>query len=543
MLNDKKPLPVWVWHPDREKKLKLKLYKSFSLNEGLKNPIFGIALTGGAKVSIDGVQIIDLLEDPENVCKFQYARTMPLKPGKHLIEINIECQNPMPKHPATSFAYDRTVGCIAWLEADNFRLVTDETWLADSENAEEICKIGQEPYGDLDDAPEDFARSGFGDLVPKPIMFELLEMNSVMFRQQDELLRVSGILDGKFIEPLKHNELISIYHLRKQEDWRKLHSIQKEMDMTWTPNVLLDLKQESNARLRVKNIGPEPVKILWNGAESLFELRNYDGCMTEILDVGIGETKFSVPAGMRYVAIFILGKAGRNFELEILCESIEADIKQEGTFWCDDEQLNKIYEVSVHTNKLCNQLALWDGIKRDRLPWVYDLYLAARGAYPLWNDFSILKRSLLELGNTPYGEWMNSIPSYTLWWFASIWEYIMHRSDIDFVREIAPFIQRHADWVSQNVDQDGFLKVNGSFIDWVPISNEESQIALQAIYVIAKQSIRNIAEVMPELNIKYNWQIPNIPEEKFMNSSAVITKVLGILSGYVGHERALEFFK
>ncbi len=126
------------------------------------------------------------------------------------------------------------------------------------------------------------------------------------------------------------------------------------MDMTWTPNVLLDLKQERNARLAIKNIGPEPVRILWNGAESLFELKNYDGCMTEILDVGIGETKFSVPAGMRYIAIFILGKAGRNFELEVLCESIEANIKQEGTFWCDDEQLNRIYEVSVHTNKLCN---------------------------------------------------------------------------------------------------------------------------------------------------------------------------------------------
>lgn len=541
MSNYKKPLPVWIWHPDRESKLKIKLHKSFNLNENMKNPVFGIALTGGAIVSIDDAIILDFPEDPENICKFHYARTMPLKLGNHLIEINIECQNPMPKHPATSFAYDRTVGCIAWLESDNFRLVTDDSWQSDKDKAIEICKLGQEPYGDLDDAPEDFVRSGFGDLITKPIIFELLEMNNVMFRQKDELLRISGILDGKSIEPLKHTELIPIYHLRKQEDWRKLHNIQKEMDITWTPNVLIDLKQESNARLRIKNTGLEPVRILWNGAESLFELKNYDGCMTELLDVGIDETKFSVPAGMRYLAIFILGKAGRNFELEILCESVEADIKQEGTFWCDDEQLNRIYEVSAHTNKLCNQLALWDGIKRDRLPWVYDLYLAARGAYPLWNDYSILKRSLIELGNTPYGEWMNSIPSYTLWWFATIWEYIIHRSDIDFVIEIAPFIQRHADWVSQNVDQNGFLKVSGSFIDWVPMSNEESQLALQAIYIIAKQSIRNIAEVMPDLNIKYNWHLPEIPEEKFMNSSAVITKVLGILSGYVGEEKALEF--
>ncbi len=186
--------------PIEKKKLKIKLYKNFNLNENIKNPTFGIALTGGARVYIDDIQILDLQEDPENVCTFHYAKTMPLKSGNHLIEINIECQNPMPKHGAISFAYDRTVGCIAWLESDNFRLVTDNSWQSDNDKAVEICKLGQEPYGDLDNAPEDFAQSGFGDLVTEPIILELLEMNSVMFRQQDELLRISGVLDGKYIE-------------------------------------------------------------------------------------------------------------------------------------------------------------------------------------------------------------------------------------------------------------------------------------------------------------------------------------------------------
>ena len=154
------PLPAWIWHPDREARLKTRLHRRFELDINIENPKLGIALTGGARVTVDGVEILKLAEDPENVCRFNYSRSMPLKPGKHHIQIEVECEKPMPKHPATSFVYDRTVGCLAWLEGDGFRLVTDETWSADNVPAIEICKLGQEPYGDLDYPPEDFARSG-----------------------------------------------------------------------------------------------------------------------------------------------------------------------------------------------------------------------------------------------------------------------------------------------------------------------------------------------------------------------------------------------
>jgi len=542
MNNINLPLPVWIWHPDRDKKLKTKLHREFKLTNNLKNPIIGIALTGSAKVLIDGIEILDLPDDPDNITRYHYGKCPPLKSGNHKIEIEIECQNPVPRHGATSFAYDRTVGCMAWLECDDFRLVTDDSWLADNVKSVEICKLGQEPYGDLDDMPEDFVRSGFGDLVAEPIVFDLRESDGVFFNQKDEVLRISGIITKNIsFEPLKHSEFISIYHLRKQEDWKRLRTAQRETNMYEVPNVLIDLRRERNARLRIKNLGNEPVQILWNGAESTFELENYDGCMTELLEINSGETKFSVPNGMRYVRLFVMGRAGSNFAIQIVCESVTAKIEQIGSFWCDDEQLNKIYDVAVHTNRICNQLALWDGIKRDRLPWVYDLYLSARGAYPLWNDFSIVKRSLIELGQTPETEWMNSLPSYTLWWFVSVWEYILNRSDIEFVKEIVPLIQKHASRVEKNVDENGFLKVGGSFIDWVPISSEESLLCLQALYLIAKQALTNIVSVLPEANIKFNWHIPEIPEERFIKSEAVITKVLGILSGYVSTEQAIKF--
>jgi len=542
MVNKPLPLPAWIWHPNREARLKIRLHRRFELDMNIENPKLGIALTGGARVTVDGVEILNLPESPENVCRFNYARSIPLKPGKHHIQIEVECEKPVPNNPATSFVHDRTVGCMAWLEGDGFRLVTDETWSADDVPAIEICKLGQEPYGDPDYPPDDFARSGFGDLTVTPMPVTQIRKKNINFRQEKGVLILSGTIDSNVtIEPIKHSELVSIYHLRKQDDWKRLRKVQQEIDLSEVPSVLLDLQRESNARLRILNLGSAPVTILWNGAESLPELAHYDNCTTEVITVEPGEVSSSVPTGMRYLGIFVLGKQDTRFQLRVLCESIEPDLKQVGSFICDDDQLNLIYQTAVHTNYLCNQLALWDGIKRDRLPWVYDLYLAARGAYPLWDDYAILKRSLVELGNTPEGAWMNSIPDYTLWWFVSIWEYLMHRSDTDFVEELAPAIQRHADWVSRSVDEKGFLKVDQGFIDWVPITSEESRLALQAVYMIAKQSLSNISRSMSQLGLKFDWPVPEIPEEQFLNASPVAAKVLGILAGYVSREKALEF--
>jgi len=536
------PLPVWIWHPDREVRLKTRLHREFEVDRHIGNPYLGIALTGGARVLIDGVEIIHQAENPENVCRFSYTKSIPLKAGSHYIEIDIECENSMPLHGVTSFAYDRTVACIAWLEGDDFRLVTDDTWAADDAAAVEICKLGQEPYGDLDYPPDDFVRSGFGDLRTVPILTVGMMAENIDYQGQENSVRLSGTIKSKVtVEPLVHDKLVSIYHLRKQEDWRRLRTVQRETDLSDAPNILLDLRQESNARLRIHNSGSEPLRLLWNGSESIVELRNYDNCITEIIEVGPGEIVFSVPAGMRYVNIYVIGEAGSQFEVDVRCEAVGADPGLIGSFQCDDEQLNRIYKTAVNTNSLCHQLALWDGIKRDRLPWVYDLYLAARGAYPLWTDFSVLRRSLIELGHTPEGSWINSMPDYTLWWFVAVWEYLLQRSDANFAEELAEDIQRHADWVGKNVDKNGFLRVRQAFVDWVPKTEEESLISLHAVYAIARRSLQNISDVMPELGLTFDWPLPEIPEEEFLKASPVITKVLGILSGYVSIEKAVEF--
>ena len=45
-----------------------------------------------------------------------------------------------------------------------------------------------------------------------------------------------------------------------------------------------------------------------------------------------------------------------------------------GSFSCSDERVNEIFQTAAYTAELCMQTYLWDGIKRDRLVWIGDMY-------------------------------------------------------------------------------------------------------------------------------------------------------------------------
>ena len=51
-----------------------------------------------------------------------------------------------------------------------------------------------------------------------------------------------------------------------------------------------------------------------------------------------------------------------------------ADLKDKGSFTCNDEEINKIYDVAKYTLHLNTREFFIDGIKRDRWVWSGDAY-------------------------------------------------------------------------------------------------------------------------------------------------------------------------
>ncbi|HEY0828910.1 MAG TPA: alpha-L-rhamnosidase, partial [Bacilli bacterium] len=537
-------MPSWIWHPERASKTSLTLSKVFSIEKEAYDVNFFAAFTGSLIVELDGIEIGRRDEHPQNVTVFTPIAAFPnkLQVGEHILKLTISCTSPMAIEPVNAYLSDRTVGCIAFLQGKDVWISTDSSWETEETKAEIVCLLGEEPYGDLENSPEWFVAGGYGDIVAKRIThFDIISSDHIQCLNLEWKLSLSGKQTTKI--DLKENvrvEKFLFYHLLKQEDWKNQRTLQNSYDLTGAPQTRIDLKKEDNIRFRATNLGKEAVTLLWNGAESLFELDSYQGCITEWFVIPCGQSYVTLPQGLRFFQLYILDTVTnkgnlQSFDIEIEFESVGAEMQQIGSFHGDLPLLNDIYEVAVHTNKVCHQLGLWDGIKRDRLNWAYDFYLAAKTDYVVWDDFSILKRSITELGKTPYGYWMNGISAYTFWWINNLWEYFLYTNDRAFIMEVKEDLHKHISWIEANLNpRTGFIKErHTTLIEWVPMEEDEAWIALHAVLSLSRINLGLLAKHIPELELNIHWTIPVISESEFLHASALITPLLGIAGGYV----------
>lgn len=541
-------LPLWVWHEEREHRPSFKLSRKFKLDEDASGTQFHVSMTGSARVVLDGVLIEAIEERAGNAGEWHAVAAFPdaLQAGEHELVLELSCSAFIPLAEVNYYLWSRRVGAIAYLEGDGLWLVTDESWQADDTQAAVICRLGEEPFGDLENSPAAFVAGGYGDI-------EAYELNSTAVISSETLQATveNGVVslngchgqDGILVKP-EQEQLELFYHLRKQNEWKAMRSLQREMNLIGASSVTIDLQAEHNCRFAAANHGTERVKLLWNGAESLHELAHYDGCITEWLEVAPGEEQYTLPQGCRYIQLFVLGEVGHPFELELRFQSVHVALRQAGKLSSDSERLNEIFEVSAHTSRICHQIGLWDGIKRDRLNWTFDFYLAAKSCYFLWDDTKVIRRAVRELGvDTPRGHWMNSICEYTLWWLKTVCEYYLQTGDKSFVLEMKEPLQRHIEWVGQHTESGvGLLPQDGVLVEWVPLTDEERAVALQAIYALTRADLLTLAAAMPELDLKVEWPLRSLSSADFMQEPyALAVKVLGISSGYVSDDAAVAF--
>ncbi|MBM7568350.1 alpha-L-rhamnosidase C-terminal domain-containing protein [Paenibacillus sacheonensis] len=543
-------LPLWIWHPEREKRLSLVLTRTFKAEHDISQVSFHTAFTGGARILLDGALIATVDEQAGNAGAFMQIASFPaaLAAGEHELRLELTCSEIVPLAEVNYYLWDRRVGAIAYLQGEGLWLASDEEWAADESQAAVICLLGEEPFGDLENSPSSFVIGGFGDIRAYDLNHvTLLQGKAIQASVSGSSVRLTGQhgADGNLTLP-KQEQLQLFYHLRKQDEWKAMRGIQSEMALEEASTVVLDIGAEHNCRFIAVNNGLSAVKLLWNGGESQHELNHYDGCITEWVVVEPGQTVCTLPQGFRYIQLQVLGEAGQPFDLELTFQTVHVALNQVGRLESDSEQLNEIFNVAAHTSRICHQIGLWDGIKRDRLNWTFDFYLAAKSDYFLWDDYAVIRRAVRELGfGTPSGHWMNSICEYTLWWIKTVCEYYVQTGDKAFVLELKEPLQRHVGWVQQNTRSgDGLLVQEGILVEWVPISDHEKRIALQAIYALTLQDLKKLSANLPELELEFSWPLKALASSEFMKPEyALAVKTLGIASGYVSDEAAVAFLE
>ena len=163
-------------------------------------------------------------------------------------------------------------------------------------------------------------------------------------------------------------------------------------------------------------------------------------------------------------------------EISVYAVHQRVPIKVRASFHSDDAMINKIWEVSEETYKLCSGLFFIDGIKRDRWVWSGDAYQSMMVNPYLYFDKEIDKRTSRALrGNTEIRQHINTIVDYTMFWLISIQNEYMMDGSTAYVREMYPKMEAVMDLLFSQTDEHGFVYGRDRdwiYIDWADIDKD-----------------------------------------------------------------------
>ncbi len=177
-------------------------------------------------------------------------------------------------------------------------------------------------------------------------------------------------------------------------------------------------------------------------------------------------------------------------------------VEYRGAFSCNDEELNKIWEVGRYTMHLTTREFFIDGIKRDRWVWSGDAVQSYLMNYYLFFDSETVKRTTWLLrGKDPVTAHTNTIMDYTFYWFIGIYQYYLYSGDKHFVEQIYPRMQTMMDYVLGRTNKDGMVEgMTGDwvFVDWAdfPMSKQGALAFEQLLFWKSLETMKVCATLL-----------------------------------------------
>ena len=241
---------------------------------------------------------------------------------------------------------------------------------------------------------------------------------------------------------------------------------------------LIDFGKETFGYITFKDLSGKGQVNIYYG-ESPEEALDTEHCETldklwveqgQVTDLAVNET---APLSDEYVMgnskafryVYVSGDAGVRMS-DVAMQYEYLPVHYRASFRCDDEEINRIWDVGAYTMYLTTREFFIDGIKRDRWVWSGDAIQSYLMNYYLFFDSESVKRTIWLLrGKDPVTSHSNTIMDYTFYWFLSIYDYYMYTGDKHFVTQIYPRMQTMMDYVLGRTNKNGM--VEGMAGDWV----------------------------------------------------------------------------
>ena len=220
-----------------------------------------------------------------------------------------------------------------------------------------------------------------------------------------------------------------------------------------------------------------------------------------VVEVGMMSMNPIGESGFRFVRID-LEEPDAMISLKSICAVlIYKDVPYRGSFQCNDELINRIWEVGAYTVHLNMQEYIWDGIKRDRLVWVGDMHPEVRAIQAVFGEDDSVKKSLDFIRKeTPLPQWMNNMASYSMWYVIIVYDWFLYTGKRTILEEQRDYLAGVLDLLSKHIDDNGKdTVVEGRFLDWPSVGKDNVVDAgVQALHILATKSLQNIFTVLED---------------------------------------------
>ncbi|HEY5773544.1 MAG TPA: alpha-rhamnosidase [Chitinophagaceae bacterium] len=250
-------------------------------------------------------------------------------------------------------------------------------------------------------------------------------------------------------------------------------------------SILVDFGKETFGFIKLHGLKGKGNLTIYYG-ESKEEALSKDGAVTLdrlTIDNEVAKnTVMHLSKAFRYINIVRDGAISFD-DVSMLYEY--ADIPDKGSFICNDDEINKIYDIAKYTLHLSTREFFIDGIKRDRWVWSGDAYQSYLMNYYLMNDNGTVTRTMYALrGKDPVTGHINTIMDYTFYWFLGIYDYYLYSGDKTFIQQNYDRMKSMMDYVMGRRNKSGLLEgLPGDwiFIDWAAGLSKKGEVSFEQL--------------------------------------------------------------
>lgn len=278
--------------------------------------------------------------------------------------------------------------------------------------------------------------------------------------------------------------------------------------------IILDFGCELHGQILITTaLTEQPVaKVKVTLGESVSECLN-----TPTLDHAIHQWVLDIPraaqvyvgnSAFRFVAIEVTEESETPlFLMGVAAVAIYRDYEYLGYFKSNDERLNKIWDIGAYTVHINCQDYIYDGVKRDRLVWIGDLYPEIKTLMSVFEESDLVKKSLdFVQKTTPDELWMNDISSYSCWYLLCHHALYLYRGDFEYLKSHTEDIFFIVNKLLKSVSEtNSETLANIRFLDWSTASDENIKHAgLQGLLAYTLQTSSYLANYLnnPKLAIE-----------------------------------------